>query len=55
MRLPGGRQAQPGVSTGRRVVAWWLRWAGVFLASTHEVEAAGSAWASHVYARTSFS
>ncbi|MDC3394603.1 hypothetical protein OAX13_03570 [Planktomarina temperata] len=30
MRLPGGRQAQPGVSTGQSVLAWRLGYAEVF-------------------------
>ena len=29
MRLPGGRQAQPGVATGQSVLAWRLGYAGV--------------------------
>jgi len=29
MRLPGGRQAQPGVATGPSVVAWRLGYAEV--------------------------
>jgi len=31
MRLPGGRQAQPGVATGQSVLAWRLGYAEVFL------------------------
>jgi len=31
MRLPGGRQAQPGVATGQSVLAWRLSYAEVFL------------------------
>ncbi|MDP4063949.1 hypothetical protein IMCC1933_13770 [Rhodobacteraceae bacterium IMCC1933] len=31
MRLPGGRQAQPGVATGQRVLAWWLGYAEVLI------------------------
>ena len=30
MRLPGGRQAQPGVATGQRVLAWRLGYTEVF-------------------------
>jgi len=30
MRLPGGRQAQPGVATGQNVLAWRLGYAEVF-------------------------
>ncbi|MDC0425088.1 hypothetical protein OAL91_01255 [bacterium] len=30
MRLPGGRQAQPGVATGQSVLAWQLGYADVF-------------------------
>ena len=30
MRLPGGRQAQPGVATGQSVLAWRLGYAEVF-------------------------
>jgi len=30
MRLPGGRQAQPGVTTGQSVLAWQLGYAEVF-------------------------
>jgi len=29
MRLPGGRRAQPGVSTGQSVLAWRLGYAEV--------------------------
>jgi len=29
MRLPGGRQAQPGVATGQNVLAWRLGYAEV--------------------------
>jgi hypothetical protein len=29
MRLPGGRQAQPGVATGQSVLAWRLGYAEV--------------------------
>ena len=32
MRLPGGRQAQPGVATGHNVLAWRLGYAEVFKA-----------------------
>ena len=31
MRLPGGRQAQPGVATGHSVLAWRLGYAKVFI------------------------
>jgi len=31
MRLPGGRQAQPGVATGQSVLAWRLGYAEVFI------------------------
>ena len=34
MRLPGGRQAQPGVATGHNVLAWRLGYAEVFLSKT---------------------
>jgi len=30
MRLPGGRQAQPGVATGQNVLAWRLGYAEIF-------------------------
>ena len=30
MRLPGGRQAQPGVAIGQSVLAWRLSYAEVF-------------------------
>jgi len=30
MRLPGGRQAQPGVATGQSVLDWRLGYAEVF-------------------------
>jgi hypothetical protein len=30
MRLPGGRQAQPGVATGQSVLAWRLGYTEVF-------------------------
>ncbi|MDP4064646.1 hypothetical protein IMCC1933_05140 [Rhodobacteraceae bacterium IMCC1933] len=31
MRLPGGRQAQPGVATGQSVLAWRLSYAEAFM------------------------
>ena len=34
MRLPGGRQAQPGVATGHNILAWRLGYAEVFLSKT---------------------
>jgi len=45
MRLPGGRQAQPGVATGQSVVACRLGYADV-LRIQNQLAAASICWAS---------